>query len=154
MNLRLEFGGKPILIPHTRSWCCRSTSSPRITFTSVTSLRMVLWIKMKSICVATFPDLYVMRWLSCSFEHVFPRSRLNARAYSRFLSPSTSGSSLPYSIPLCTFLYPTPAWPFQSISTFRNFNPGILAVTAPSWSKNRSLTSPLDHSVGHTQTER
>ena len=108
---------------------------PGITFTSVTSLRMVLWIKMKSICVATFPDLYVMRWLSCSLEHVFPRSRLNARAYSRVLSPSTSGSSLPYPIPLCTFLYPTPArptWQFQSPHGIRNLNPGILAVTAPS----------------------
>ena len=42
LNLRLDFGGTSILMSHTRSWCCRATSSPGITFTSVTSLRMVL----------------------------------------------------------------------------------------------------------------
>ena len=47
---------------------------------------------MKSICVAALPDLYVIRWLSRFLKHVFPRSRSNARAYSRILSPSTSGS--------------------------------------------------------------
>ena len=41
-------------------------------------------------------DLYVMGWLSRFLKHVFPRSRSNARAYSRILSPSTSGSGLPY----------------------------------------------------------
>ena len=48
---------------------------------------MVLQKRMKSICVAMFPDLYVMRWLSGFLKHVFLRSRLNARAYSRILSP-------------------------------------------------------------------
>ena len=40
-----------------------------------------------------------------------------SRTYSRVLSPSTSGSGLPYPIPPCTSLYPVPArptWPFQS----------------------------------------
>ena len=72
---------------------------------------------MTSICVATFPNLYVMRWLSPFLEHVFPRSRLNTRTYSKVLSSSTSGSGLPYPIPPCTSLYPVPArptWPFQS----------------------------------------
>ena len=55
---------------------------------------------MKSICVAMFPDLYVMRWLSRFLRHMFPRSRSNARVYSRILSPSTSGSGLPYPIPI------------------------------------------------------
>ena len=92
-----------------------------------------------------FPT-YVMRWLSRFLKHVFPRSRSNARAYSRVLSPSTSGSSLPYPIPPCTSLYPVPAWPtwpFQSPHGSRNSDAGILAVTARSWSKNRSLTSTL-----------
>ena len=131
---------------HTSSWCCRATSSPGITFTSVTSLRMVLRKRMKSICMAMFPDLYVMRWLSSFLKHVFPRSRSNARAYSRVLSPSTSGSGLPYPIPPCTSLYPVPelpTWPFQSPHGIRNSDAGILAVTACSWLKNRSLTSSL-----------
>ena len=96
---------------------------------------------MKSICVATFPDLYVLGWLSRFLKYVFPRSRLNARAYSRVRSPSTSGSGLPYPMPPCTSLYPLPArptWPFQSPHGIRNSNPGILALTARSWSKNRS----------------
>ena len=42
---------------------------------------------------------------------MFLRSRMNARAYSRVLSPSTSGSGLPYPIPPCTSLYPVPARP-------------------------------------------
>ena len=144
VNLRLDFGGTSIHMSHTRSWCCRATSSPGITFTSVTSLRMVLRKRLKSICVATFSNLYVMRWLSHFLKHVFPRSRLNARAYSRVLSPSTSGSGLPYPIP--TSLYPMPAWPtwpFQSPHGIRNSDAGILPVTARSWSKNRSLTSSL-----------
>ena len=45
---------------------------------------------MKSVCMAAFPDLYVMRWLSLFLKHVFPRSRLNARAY------YTLGFSHPY----------------------------------------------------------
>ena len=41
VNLHLDFGGTSILISHTRSRCCRATSSPGITFTSVTvSLHM------------------------------------------------------------------------------------------------------------------
>ena len=87
-----------------------------------------------------------MRWLSRFLKHVFPRSRSNARAYSRILSPSTSGSGLPYPIPPCTSLYPVPArptCPFQSPHGIRNSDAGILAATARSWSKNRSLTSSL-----------
>ena len=87
MNLRLDFGGTPILMSHTRSQCCRTTSSPGITFTSVTSLRMVLWKRMMSICVAMFTDLYMMRWLSRFLKRVFPRSRSNAKAYSRISHP-------------------------------------------------------------------
>ena len=75
VNLRLDFGGTSVLMSYTRSWCCRATSSPGITFTSVTSLCMVLRKRMKSICMAVFPDLYVMRWLSGFLKHVFPRSR-------------------------------------------------------------------------------
>ena len=87
-----------------------------------------------------------MRWLSRFSKHVLPRSRLNARAYSRVLSHSTSCDSLPYPIPPCTSLYPVPVrptWPFQSPHGIRNSDPGILVVTASSWSKNRSLTSSL-----------
>ena len=156
MNLCLYFGRTSILISLTRSWCCRVSSLPGITFTSVTSLCMVLSKVMRSICMATFPDLYVMRWLSRFLEHVFQRSRLNDSTYSRILSPWTSGSGLLYRIPPCTSLYPEPArptWPFQSPHGMRNSNPGILAVTAPNWSKKRSLTSSLDHSVGHSHTE-
>ena len=57
-----------------------------------------------------------------------------------------AGSGLPYPIPPCTFLYPVPAWPtwpFQSPHGIRNSDAGILAVTARSWSKNKSLTSSL-----------
>ena len=60
-----------------------------------------------------------------------------------FLSPSTSGSGLPYPIPPCTSLYPVsarPTWPFQSPQGVRYSDAGILAGTARSWSKNRSLT--------------
>ena len=70
VNLHLDFGGTSILMSHTRSCCCRATSSPGITFTSVTSLCMVLRKRMKSICVAMFPDSYVMRWLSRFLKHV------------------------------------------------------------------------------------
>ena len=86
-------------------------------------------------------------WDGCHVSwNVFPRSKLNARAYSRVLSPSTSGSGLPYPMPPCTFLYPEPAWPtfsLQSPHGIINSDPGILAVIARSWSKNRSLTSSL-----------
>ena len=64
-----------------------------------------------------FSWLVQMRWLSRFLDHVLPRSRLNARTYSRVLSPSASGSGLPYPIPPCTSLYLVPArptWPFQS----------------------------------------
>ena len=87
-----------------------------------------------------------MRWLSRFLKHVFPRSRSNARAYSRILSPSTSGSSLPYPIPPCISLYPVPArptWPFMAVSIstwdqkFWCWDPGshrwILAVTKTSF---------------------
>ena len=97
-------------------------------------LHMVLWKRMKSICVATFPDLYVMRRLSRFLDQVFPRSRLNARTYSRVPSPSTSG-------PAC-HTHPTMHFPTSSactsymaipISTWiRNSVPEILAVTVPS----------------------
>ena len=70
VNLRLDFGGTSILMSHTRSWCCRATSSPGITFTAVTSLCMVLRKRIKSICVAMFPDLYVIRWLSRFLKRV------------------------------------------------------------------------------------
>ena len=131
-NLCLDFGGRSVLMLHTRSRCCRATSSPGITFTSVTSLRIILRKRMKSICVATFPDLYVMRWLSRFLKHVFPRSRLNARAYSRVLPPS-SGSSLPYLISSCTSLYSVPARPSMGLHVcsnlhmdqkFRSWDPG------------------------------
>ena len=75
--------------------------------------------------------LYMIRWLSCFFKDVFPRSRSNAKAYSRVLSSLTSGSGLPYPIPPCTSLYPVPAWPtcpFQSPYGIRNSDTGILAV--------------------------
>ena len=83
VKLRLDFGGTSIW-----SWCCKATSSPGITFTSVRSLCIVLRKRMKSICDATFPDLCVMRWLSCFLKHVFPRSSLNARAYPQHLVPA------------------------------------------------------------------
>ena len=69
-ELAFGFCGTSILMLHTRSWCCRAISSPGITFTSVTSLRMVLRKKMKSICDVMFPDLYVMRWLSRFLKRV------------------------------------------------------------------------------------
>ena len=97
MNCRLDFGDTSIFISHTRSWCCRAPSSPGITFTSVTSLSIVVRKRMKSICMITFPSLYVIRrfsrflkpaWLhlpTCMMRWLshFQRSRLNARAYSR-----------------------------------------------------------------------
>ena len=46
---------------------------------------MVLWKRMRSVYMTTFPDLYVMRWMLCFLEHVFPRSRMNARAFSRVI---------------------------------------------------------------------
>ena len=71
-----------------------------------------------------------MWWDGCHISwNVFPRSRSNARAYSRILSPSTSGYSLPYPIPPCTSLYPVPArptWLFQSPHGIRNSDVGIL----------------------------
>ena len=75
-NLHLDFGGTSILMLHTRSRCCRATLSPGITFTSVTSLRMVLQKRMKSICVAMFPSLYVMRWLSLFLKWSQEASRM------------------------------------------------------------------------------
>ena len=103
-----------------------------------------------------FPNLW---WDGCHVSwNMFPRSRLNARAYSRVLSPSVFGSSLPYPIPPCTSLYPEPAWPtwlFQSPhwdQKFGSWDP--VSVTAHSWSKNRSLTSSLRPLCGYTQTER
>ena len=59
-------------------------------------------------------------------KHVFPRSRSNARTYSRIISSSTSGSGLPYPVPPWTSLYPVPArptWPFQSPHRIRS-DPG------------------------------
>ena len=87
LNLPLGFGATSNLMTHTRSWCRKATSSPGITFTSVTSLHIALGKRMKSICVAAFPDLYVIRWVSRFLKHVFSSSKSNARAYSRILSP-------------------------------------------------------------------
>ena len=101
---------------------------------------MNLQKRKKSICMATFPDLYVMRWQSRFLEHVFPRSRLNARTHSRVLLPSTPSSGLMYAIPPCTSLYPVPArptWPFQSphgssrLSTLMIDVPGDLVLDLP-----------------------
>ena len=76
--------------------CCRATAWPGVTFTSVTvSLHMFAHVptemdawsygkRMRSICMATFPDLYVIRWMSCFLER-FPRNRLIARAFSRVI---------------------------------------------------------------------
>ena len=64
VNLRLIWGGISIIMLHTMSWCWRATSSPGITFTSITSLRRLFQNNAKSIWVAVLPDLYVMRWLS------------------------------------------------------------------------------------------
>ena len=160
VNLRLDFGGTSVLISHARSRCYRTTSSLRITFTSMTSLRMVLRkrIKWKGWSLSAWLPFQICTWWDSGHIswNMFPRSRLNARAYSRVLSPSTSGSGLPYLIPPCTFLCPVPArctWPFQSPYGIRNSDPVILAVTAPSWSKYRSLTSSLDHFAGHSHTE-
>ena len=74
VNLRLDFGGTSILMLHTRSWCCRATSLPE----SLLHLWQVCaWSYGKgwTLSVWLFPDLYLMRWLSCFFKHVFPRSR-------------------------------------------------------------------------------
>ena len=155
VNLRLDFGGtyKKLMLQSyflTRDHfyiCDKFAHGP----TEKDEVCMVLRKRMKSICVAMFPDLYVMRWLSRFLKYVFPRSRSNAWVYSRILSPSTSGSGLPYPIPPCTSLYPVPArptWPFQSPHGIRNSDVGILAVTARSWSKNRSLTSSLRQLCG------
>ena len=61
------------------------------------------------------PDLYVVRWLSRFLKRVFPRRRSNARAYSRILSPSTSGSGLPYPIPPWHFPLPSACTAFMAI---------------------------------------
>ena len=73
LALRLDFVGMLILMSHTRSWCCRATSLPGITFTSVTSLCMVLQKRIKSICMADFPtcmwwDGCHISWNMCSQE--------------------------------------------------------------------------------------
>ena len=93
VNLRLNFSGTSILISHTRSLCSSTTSSPGITFTSVTRLPMVLrkgWSLSAWLCFPT-----CTWWDGCHVSwNVFQGSRLNARA--RVLSPSTSGSGLLY----------------------------------------------------------
>ena len=53
---------------------------------------VVLLKRMKSICVAAFPDLYVMRWLSRFLKRV-PKKQVKCWII-RVLSPSTSGSGL------------------------------------------------------------
>ena len=72
--------------------------------------------------------LTCMWWDGCHVSwNVFPRSRSNARVYSRVLSPSTSGFSLPYLIQTCTSLYLVPAlpmWPFQYLLGIRKLDPG------------------------------
>ena len=118
MNLHLDFGGTSILMSRTRSWCCRASwGTSKGSFLHL--WHVCAWSYGKGwspsawLCLQT----YVMRWLSRFLKHVFPRRRSNARAYSRVLSPSTSGSGLPYPIPPCASLYPVPArptWPFQS----------------------------------------
>ena len=156
VNLRLDFDGTSILMSHTKSWYCRATSSPGITFTSVTSLRIVLRKRTKSICVATFPNLYVMRWLSGFLKHVFPISRLNAKAYSRILSPSTSGSCHTpshHALPCIQCLH--------GLHGCSSLHMGSEILMLGSWQSQHAAdqrTGPyphhLDHSVGHTQTER
>ena len=81
-----------------------------------------------------------MWWDACHVSwNVFPRSRLNARVYSKVLSPWTSGSGLPYPhpIPCIQFLH--------SLHGCSNLHMGseilILAVTACSWSKNITQTT-------------
>ena len=63
-------------------------ASPHVAYKKLMLWQVCAWSYRKewSVCVATFPDLYVMRWLS-RFLKLFPRSRLNARAYSWVLSP-------------------------------------------------------------------
>ena len=64
----------------------------------------------------------------------------------RYKAQLTHGSGLPLPTQPCTSLYPLPArptWPFQFPYGIRNSDPGILAVTARSWSKNRSLISSV-----------
>ena len=93
-ELALGFGGTPILMWHTRSWCCRATSLPRITFTSVKSLNMVLWKGSLSVWLHFLTCTW---WDGCHVSwNMFSRSRSNARAYSRVLLSSTFSSSLPY----------------------------------------------------------
>ena len=145
VNLRLDFGGTSILMLHTKSSCAwllpRQGSPLHLWQVCAWSYRkrwsLSMWLR--------FPSC--MWWDGCLVSwNMIPKSRSNARAYSRVLSPSTSGSDLPYPIPQCTLLYPVPAqrtWPFWSSHGIRNSDPGILAVTASSWSKNRSLTSSL-----------
>ena len=62
----------------------------------------------------------------------------------RILSPSTYGSGLPYLIPHPTMHFPVSSACMVYMAVphwIRNSDAGILAVTARSWSKNRSLTS-------------
>ena len=75
---------------------------------------------------------------------MLPRSRSNARAYSRVLSPSTSGPtchapSYHFSVSsACTAYMAVPIYTWEQKS-----DAGILAVTACSLSKKRSLNSSL-----------
>ena len=90
-----------------------------------------------------------MWWDGCYVSwNMFLIRRSNARAYSRVLSPSTSGSSLPSPIPPCPSLYPIPARPSWLFQSPQGSEIGILAVTARSWSKNRSLTLSLRPLLG------
>ena len=134
------------VVPHTSSVVLSSPFLMLFQISSVvpsaTVYLSVSWSLSVWLCFQT-----CMWWDGCQVSwNVFPRSRSNARAYSRILSPSTSGFGLPYPIPPCTSLYPVPArptWPFQSPHGIRNSDAGILAVPARSCSKNRSLTSSL-----------
>ena len=129
----------------------------------MTSLPMVLQKRMKSISMAMFPDLYVMRWLSCFLKHEFPRSRSNARAYFRILSPSTSGSGLPYPIQLwrlerpcrpCRHWIQGSAWSNGIWQTGTSFSEILMLGSWQSQHAADQRTHHLDHSVRHTQTER
>ena len=135
VNLRLDFGGASILMLHTRSWCCKLLPHQG---SLLHMWQVCAWSYRKYWSLSAWLrfSTYVMRWLSRFLKRVFIRSRLIAWAYSRVISPSTSGSDLPDPVPLCSSLNPVsarPKWPFQSPHGIRNYDPGILAVTARSW---------------------
>ena len=111
---------------------------------------MVLRKRMKSICVAMFPDLYMMRWLSSFLKHLFPNGRFNLHMGSKIRNQpvtarswSKNRSSTSSRRPLCgayTSRNVTTRWPtisftqmilLESLCTSKTFSIYSSATNTP-----------------------